>query len=207
MDSNYKIYYNNSVLLISSGTPQSNKNFGTVLSAASDVDDFLKAPDILFDGVSNGNILLITPEPDKRLNMLRAQLKVIVAGGGIVFNENDELLMMFRRGKWDLPKGKIDIGEDIMTGAEREVLEETGVKIKTITEPPVITYHAYVLKGKRSLKQTSWYQMLAQPGQQKPVPQVEEDIEEVKWVKGQDLKNYQSGAYPLVWDLIAPYAL
>src|ERR1041385_2734909 len=38
---------------------------------------------------------------------------LIIAAGGLVLNEKDELLIIFRRGKWDLPKGKVDKGESV----------------------------------------------------------------------------------------------
>ena len=52
----------------------------------------------------------------------------IIADGGLVFNEKKQLLMIFRREKWDLPKGKLDKGEKIEDCALREVEEETGLK-------------------------------------------------------------------------------
>ncbi|MFN5421861.1 MAG: NUDIX domain-containing protein, partial [bacterium] len=38
---------------------------------------------------------------------------IIEAAGGMVFNQAGELLMMKRRGFWDMPKGKLDAGESI----------------------------------------------------------------------------------------------
>ena len=52
---------------------------------------------------------------------------IIKAGGGLVKNEKGEVLFMFRKGKWDLPKGKLDPGETMDACAVREVMEETGV--------------------------------------------------------------------------------
>ena len=133
-------------------------------------------------------------------------LDIVIAGGGIVTNEFDELLLIFRRGKWDMAKGKIELNEKIIDGAVREVEEETGVKIESVNEKPCITYHAYKLKGKNSLKETSWFEMKAKPGQTKLTPQTEEDIEEVRWVKKSDLKNYRDNSFLLIWDLLEPYA-
>ena len=56
------------------------------------------------------------------------KFEIVKAAGGLVLNENKELLFIFRRGKWDLPKGKLDEGETIEQCAIREVAEETGVK-------------------------------------------------------------------------------
>ncbi len=52
---------------------------------------------------------------------------LIQAAGGLVQNEDKAVLMMFRRGKWDLPKGKMDPGETPAQSALREVQEETGL--------------------------------------------------------------------------------
>jgi 8-oxo-dGTP pyrophosphatase MutT (NUDIX family) len=133
-------------------------------------------------------------------------MDIVVAGGGIVSNENDELLLIFRRGKWDLPKGKIELREEIVDGAVREVEEETGVRVEPVTGKAIITYHAYKMKGKNCIKETSWFAMKAKPGQKNLVPQTEEDIEDVRWVKKEDLLHYKEGAYLLIWDLLAPYS-
>src|SRR4051812_48020306 len=53
---------------------------------------------------------------------------IIRAAGGLVVNDGGEMLFIFRRGKWDLPKGKLEEGEDLEECAVREVEEETGLK-------------------------------------------------------------------------------
>jgi len=206
MNSDLKIYYNDSLLLVTSDRAQMNKNFTAIFEGEKEVNKFLNDARILFDGKTNGQILIITNTPRKVLEKLYEQTQLVIAGGGIVFNERNELLMIFRRGKWDLPKGKIETNEEIITGAAREVEEETGVLIETVSEKPVHTYHAYTLKGKKSVKETSWYEMKAKPNQLQLTPQTEEDIEDVRWVKLKDLKKYKSGCYPLIWDLINQYA-
>ena len=51
----------------------------------------------------------------------------MIAGGGKVYNPKNEILFIFRNGKWDLPKGKAEAKETINLTALREVEEETGI--------------------------------------------------------------------------------
>ena len=86
---------------------------------------------------------------------MNSLFKVIKAAGGGVTDEDDNLLFIFRRWHWDLPKGKIDPGEKKKEAAVREVMEETGVKDITLHNKIVTTRHSYKLKsGKRALKKT-----------------------------------------------------
>ena len=91
---------------------------------------------------------------------------LIQAAGGLVKEPSGDMLFIFRRGKWDLPKGKLDAGEPIDQCALREVKEETALKEVQLAEPLVITYHTYDEDGKHILKETHWYLMLAAAGQQ-----------------------------------------
>jgi 8-oxo-dGTP pyrophosphatase MutT (NUDIX family) len=198
----YKIYYNDSMVLLTDELRQSNKKFTKVITGEKDADAFFTNSLQLFDGVTNENILIVTDQAEQVMRRFLENVKLVIAGGGIVSNEKDELLLIYRRKKWDLPKGKIDGGEKIRDGAVREVTEETEVKIESVEKDPELTYHAYHQNDKNYLKETSWFEMKAVPGQNKPVPQEEEDIEEVRWVKKSDLKRYKPECYPLIWDLL-----
>lgn len=111
----------------------------------------------------------------------RSKYKWLPAAGGLVTNRtNGKQLFIYRRGSWDLPKGKIDEGEDPPTAALREVTEETGVDDLILGEALPVTYHTYRnRKGKRILKPTHWFRM--ETNQQVLVPQAEEDIEIASW--------------------------
>ncbi len=111
----------------------------------------------------------------------QACFEPIEAAGGLVFNPAGHLLVFFRRGSWDLPKGKIDPGETPPVAAVREVQEETG--IKNIDLGPFIdhTLHTYNMKSKRMLKTTWWYQM--KTSDTTLIPQTEEDISLIEWVE------------------------
>ncbi|MEO8823945.1 MAG: NUDIX domain-containing protein [Ginsengibacter sp.] len=123
--------------------------------------------------------------------------ELIKAGGGLVKNKRSEILMIFRRGKWDLPKGKLDEGESIVECAKREVEEETGLHHLKVISPLVLTYHTYNLFGKHILKETHWYLMEADENE-KLIPQTEEEISEIVWVKKEDLKKYLSNTFPTI---------
>lgn len=127
--------------------------------------------------------------------------KNITAAGGIVENEKNEVLLIFRRGKWDLPKGKLDKGETIKQCAIREVMEETGLTNVVLKEALTITYHTYDEFGKHILKDSHWFKMKT-TGVQKLTPQTEEDITELKWVKKKELVNYFNNSFPSVKDVL-----
>lgn len=105
---------------------------------------------------------------------------VLEAAGGYVLSPEGNLLVFYRRGSWDLPKGKIDPGETPEEAAVREVKEETGLAQVELGDFITHTYHTYHLKGARILKKTWWYKM--KTSDTAVVPQVEEDIETINWV-------------------------
>jgi 8-oxo-dGTP pyrophosphatase MutT (NUDIX family) len=127
--------------------------------------------------------------------------KLIVAAGGIVRNDNNEILMIFRRGKWDLPKGKLDKGESIEDCAIREVEEETGIQHTKLISPFTTTYHVYDEFGKHILKESHWYNMHS-PGVQKTVPQSSEQITAIEWTDEKRRKEILKVSYPLIKDLL-----
>lgn len=129
---------------------------------------------------------------------------VIQAGGGIIENEKGELLMIFRRGKWDLPKGKLDPGENIDECALREVREETGLNEVKLKKPLLTTYHTYHEGTKFILKESHWFSMKVKSNQVL-TPQVEEDIHEIKWVNKKDMSDILVNTYPSIKDAIALY--
>ena len=207
MKNDYKVYSGDSVLLFSTRAEQRNKKFTTVLDDERAIEKYLNRTDALFDGYVGNDTLILSERPGFWFGKLLEQADVIIAGGGIVWNENGDLLMIRRRGKWDLPKGKIEMTETIKEGAVREVEEETAVKINRVEEPPTITYHVYRLKGKKSLKETSWFPMYAEQGLHPLIPQEKEDITEAIWVKKVTLSHYLNDSFRLIQDIIHLYLM
>lgn len=127
---------------------------------------------------------------------------VIYAAGGLVLNPSKAILLIFRKGKWDLPKGKLDEGESLDQCALREVKEETGLQHLRLIEPLLVTYHTYDEDGKHILKETHWYLMHA-GGDQQLKPQLEEQITAIEWAEEKALSKYMENTFPLIKDVMA----
>ena len=126
---------------------------------------------------------------------------VIQAAGGLVTDKKNQVLFIFRRGKWDLPKGKLEAGEDLETCAVREVEEETGLKDVKLSQKLLTTYHIYNEWGKQVLKESYWYEMKGD-SHLPLTPQTEEDINEIRWVKPTQLKEVLSNTFPSIIDVV-----
>ena len=130
--------------------------------------------------------------------------KVIEAAGGMVFNEEKELLMIFRRGFWDLPKGKVDVGETLEECAIREVQEETGLNTIKLCNFLTTTYHTYLFKDEAILKPSHWFKM-EHWGDENLIPQTEEDITEIKWVSKAEAQELKDKMYPTIRIIVEQY--
>lgn len=116
--------------------------------------------------------------------------KPVTAAGGFVTRRTTsdlELLLIYRRGRWDLPKGKCNAGETIASCARREVEEEVGIRDVRIIRPLGSTVHAY-REGKRlRVKTTHWFEMATDA--EAFTPQAEEEIKEVRWMPWADARR------------------
>ena len=135
-------------------------------------------------------------------------LTPIIAAGGIVMNPNQEILWIFRRGFWDLPKGKLDPNETIEACAIREVMEETGISHLVLGKRILTTTHQYydTFLNKEVEKTTYWYAMttdLIQEG----IPQFEEDIEAIAWVKKADMAPYLEKTYDTIKEVMEAFLI
>jgi hypothetical protein len=125
------------------------------------------------------SITLVAAEKKAVEEKFKSMFKIVKAAGGVVFKE-DKMLLIFRRGKWDLPKGKLDGDEPSRVAALREVQEETGV-VAALENRICTTWHTYTLHGSRILKKTKWYRMgCIDDARMKP--QTDEDIERLEWM-------------------------
>lgn len=136
------------------------------------------------------------------------QLRIIQAGGGLVLNEQNELLFIYRRGSWDLPKGKVDSGETIEACALREVEEETGVGNLTLVDFLGITQHQYFdpYLQEEVIKESHWYIMTVK-GVPALIPQSEEDITNIKWVPLAEVNALITNSFTSIKEIIGLFFL
>ena len=135
------------------------------------------------------------------LKTFKKKFVLIQAAGGLVHTEKNDLLLIFRRGKWDLPKGKMDTNEAVQACAIREIQEETGLINVEIEKPLATTYHTYLENGKHILKESHWFLMKVQK-QTDLLPQTEEDIEKCEWVAIDQLAPYMENTHASILDVV-----
>lgn len=138
--------------------------------------------------------VLFDEDEERLFSIFQSCFRYVQAAGGAVI-QAENILLIRRLGKYDLPKGHQETGETTEACAVREVEEECGLKEVRITAPLTDTFHIYHRNGNWHLKKTCWYAMSCPPGQT-PVPQTEEDIEEVFWFPLKNTEKILSGTYP-----------
>jgi 8-oxo-dGTP pyrophosphatase MutT (NUDIX family) len=145
--------------------------------------------------------ILFHPDLEKLKKSFVKKFTVIKAAGGLVTNDDGKLLFIFRRERWDLPKGKLDPNELPEICAVREVKEETGLQKMELKKHLIQTYHTYIENGKQYLKETNWW-LMHSANQEKLEPQTDEQITEATWVSPDQLNRYTKNTYMLIKDVL-----
>jgi 8-oxo-dGTP pyrophosphatase MutT (NUDIX family) len=188
----YKIYINDTPLILTSSNDLSqleyNPTESLVTPYSGKYQNLLNYVDLLEKTKRYQQVIIHAHNLETLLEDFKKNFQIIEAAGGIVFNPNHQVLSIFRRGFWDLPKGKIEKGEEPTEAAIREVQEETGIRTLEIAGPLIMGYHTYRIDKKRILKPTYWFVMKT-PGTSELIPQIEEDIEQVIWRSLEDLRQ------------------
>lgn len=139
-------------------------------------------------------VRLIHYNAETLLKKFLKKLPNVVAGGGKVYNDNNEVLFIYRNDKWDLPKGGAERNETIEKTAIREVEEETGVLGLEITKPLETTYHLFRRNGKLKIKITYWFEMKTSFNEGLE-PQLEEGITKVEWLNSSQITEALQNSY------------
>jgi ADP-ribose pyrophosphatase YjhB (NUDIX family) len=143
----------------------------------------------------------VSPNPKSAMKYFFSNFKKIKAAGGIV-KSGDKQLFIKRNGKWDIPKGKKEVGEKAQETAIREIQEECGLNgVLTIEQKLIKTYHCYFMFEQSVLKKTTWF-VLNYEGSNEVEAQAEEGITEVVWLKKSQLSKVKSNTYSSVRDVL-----
>ena len=178
----YKVFYNEKFLLLSNHEISCEDCKISFLFSKEILDEFLNQENLQ-------NFRVITDNPKETFHRMMQEFRYIEAAGGIVENDKDEILLIYRLKHWDLPKGKIEKDELPYESAKREVEEECGITVDKVEKQTDSSFHIYKMNDRFYLKKTFWYPM-KYSGNEKLVPQSEEDIEKAVWIKKSELKDY-----------------
>lgn len=199
----YKIYFDNKPLFLSSEIGNTLTNWATknifFVEDISTTSVRVIINDMQKEKYAAG--IVLHPDADHLLSLFKKEFVLIKAAGGLVSGDNNTILLIFRRGTWDLPKGKLDEGETLEACAVREVEEETGLKSIGLGQKITTTYHTYVEKGKHILKESHWFLMHTK-GTETLKPQTEEDIEKCEWADPRNLHPYLSNIHAAIIDVL-----
>lgn len=195
----YKVFFNDSSFQIGVESKKSSKNN---INQRVDCEDSGFVRDLIAEiekGDEAINFSLQNNETELLWECFKRQFVEIPAAGGFVESSNDSFLFIKRLGVWDLPKGKIDLDETPEIAAIREVEEECGVRGLRIIRQLASTYHIYrspFLKFPDNLvlKETKWFLMSCDEAQTL-IPQSEENIEEVRWFKMNEIDTVLENTY------------
>ena len=198
MAQKYNIYINEKKLIMASNIPAKLQNYQVIHVQEFDFEIFyhslINNPCAVF--------LVLSNKAKTIFNKIKTSVRVIEAAGGLVHSDEDKYLFIKRNGLWDLPKGKLELGEKKRNAAVREVEEECGIKVEKLGKKIIKTYHIYELKGKIVLKISHWYKMDA-IANQALIPQLEEGITEVKWIGKEDWDFVKANTYASIKDVIS----
>ena len=153
---------------------------------------------------NNNTLRIVSDDPEESLERFAGAMRRVEAAGGIVENACGGVLMIRRRGWWDLPKGHVEPGETNEEAALREVREETGLQALEIVKPLTSTQHFYDTYGAWEMKRTWWY-LMRETEPEIPHPQTEEEITEVKWLRGNELWNNVSQTYGTIREVFSSW--
>ncbi len=190
----YKVFYNDRVVFFTENIQNIKEDINTTIHHFKNkrllrkaLEDFISKNELI-------NMYVVHEDVQRVFKKYTKLYKFIEAAGGLVRNAKGEILVIYRREKWDLPKGKLERNELPEIGATREVEEECGISNINIIKLIKTTYHTYRLKNKDILKRTYWYEMIHH-GNQELIPQTEEEITEAKWINIDHIDEIKSNTF------------
>jgi len=207
----YKVFFNDSTILISSGNDKSFKNNITDNINLNSYDFVNQLVSDVESDKNGTDFILVNQEINQLWKQFRSYFTEIRAAGGLVQNNEGSFLFIKRLGVWDLPKGKIEKKETPENAAVREVEEECGLTNLQIIKPLDSTFHIYrspylPFPKNLVLKETKWF-LMKYSGDEIPVPQTEELIEEVHWFPKSEIGTPMATTYRSLYEFLLKYII
>jgi 8-oxo-dGTP pyrophosphatase MutT (NUDIX family) len=196
----YKVFFNERTVLLTDDFIRNFQMRYGLFYKYQNVEELKGVLSLYWDIRQIGTLFIYHHNLDQLRERFKSCFQLVYAAGGLIKNKKGYYLIMKRRGKWDLPKGKVNKNETIEAAAVREVTEETGLFGIAVVAPLLSTYHTYYIEERPVLKRTSWYEMLYM-GDDEPVPELEEDITEIRWVRRDELRLINDNTYMAILDV------
>ena len=196
----YKVFFNGRTIYLDDTLPDMTKVGRDYVCAFENITDLRPQLKQFLDPDKKGNLYIFHDDTDALFKTFRQCFNNIDAAGGLVLNEKGEILVIKKRGKWDLPKGKAEPGESPEQTALREVEEECGLTGLIIQRFLISTYHIYKLNKDLMLKRTDWFEMKYK-GESAPIPLAKEGISQASWIKRFRLKEIYDNTYTSIIDV------
>lgn len=196
----YKVFFNEKTVLLTDDFIRNFRVKDGLFYKYSNIDELEELLSLFWEIKRFHTLFIYHHDLDQLIELFKSCFKLIYAGGGLIRNSQGRYLVMKRRGKWDLPKGKVNKGETIEAAAIMEATEETGLTGLVVISPMLSTYHTYYIEEKPVLKRTTWFEMLY-PGHDDPVPEIDEDITEIVWVRKEEIPSLVENTYLSIADV------
>jgi 8-oxo-dGTP pyrophosphatase MutT (NUDIX family) len=201
----YKVYINNKPVIFTDDLNFHEMEPGIQILNSPGKETLREAVDSFFNETGLQKLIIAGKSTEKLFSRFSSLFILTEAAGGLVYNTSGQYLFIFRRGFWDLPKGKVETGESVMNTAYREVEEETGISNLSVTRSLGCTYHAYKEAEVQILKQTYWFEMKSKITRT-PIPQKSEDITHANWLEKSEIRDVVMGnTYTTIKDLLEGY--
>jgi len=202
----YKVFFNDRTIYLMDEMPDISGRENAYICTFLQKDDLEPQLRNYLQPGREGDLYVYSAEQSNSFDIFRSCFKNIPAAGGLVKNQQDEYLIIFRRGRWDLPKGKAEGKETPEETALREVKEECNLEELSLVEHLTTTYHIYHLDERAVLKQTEWY-LMQYSGTLEPTPAIKEDIVKTVWMNPSQIKEITGNTFPSILDVIAAQML